>query len=252
MKDEAIQQLNQLNKKFYNRVASHFDTSRQFYWHGWNRLLPHLTDLAERVQPIRVLDIGCGNARFASFLADALSESQIEYHGIDFNAQLLQAAEHRLAHFPHKTTLSQVDIVVSLLNKQPLVSELSFDLIVIFGVLHHIPSYQLRKTLLQVSADLLVPNGLLCCTLWRFLDQEKTEHNTLSPEEIHVNKEELEPHDYFVSWERGVTATRYCHFTPDYEEERLIAASELKLMDNFESDGKEGKGNKYLVFKKLI
>lgn len=253
MDSETIRALNKLNQRFYNQVAEHFHTTRQFYWHGWRTLLPYLEEIAATEQELRVLDIGCGNGRFGKFLNDTLPDSKIEYHGTDFNQSLLEFAQTSLKKTRLSVTLTNLDMTSSLQSKKPLVpGDKTYHIIVLFGVLHHIPSYQLRKQLLQTLAERLEPNGLLCCTLWRFIDPAAAEMNTIDPANVHIDSEQLEPHDYFIPWERGVSAIRYCHYTPQYEEDRLIAASNLHLIRSFEADGKEGKGNKYLLLKKQV
>ena len=67
MDTETINRLNAINHAFYATVADDFDQTRGTAWPGWKRLLPYLTT------PLSVLDVGCGNARFALFLHDNLS-----------------------------------------------------------------------------------------------------------------------------------------------------------------------------------
>ena len=62
-------QLLELNRAFYLAHATAFDRSRAGRpWPGWQRILGGFA----AGRPLgRVLDVGCGNARFACFLAEA-------------------------------------------------------------------------------------------------------------------------------------------------------------------------------------
>lgn len=252
MQTETILKLNQINHRFYKKVAEHFHTSRQFYWHGWRRLLPHFEQLSQDKEQLSVLDVGCGNGRFGKFLFDTLPGQVISYHGIDFNPTLLEHAQASLSNTTLATQFQQIDLVKSLVSDTLLPEKAEkYDCIVLFGVLHHIPSYQLRKKLLQDLTAQLAPNGLLCLTLWKFINPSQEENTpTIDPGQVSIDPAKLEPHDYFIPWERGVSAVRYCHYTPDHEEARLLAAAGLELIDSFEADGKEGKGNRYLILKR--
>ena len=59
----TIRNIIDLNNRFYKTVATDFSATRQMPWAGWDRLLPFLPKEA-----IDILDLGCGNGRFLSFL----------------------------------------------------------------------------------------------------------------------------------------------------------------------------------------
>ena len=99
-------QLLEINRAFYEAHAEAFDRSRGARpWPGWQRLLPYLsflssgtasasTDGTGRRRLGSVLDIGCGNARFACFLHAA--GFALHYTGVDANPALLGAAHRQL------------------------------------------------------------------------------------------------------------------------------------------------------------
>ena len=68
MQQETIKMLNQLNRDFYYRVADDFSESRQYYWPGWQKIPLFFKKNQQNAKKIQVLDVGCGNARFAKFL----------------------------------------------------------------------------------------------------------------------------------------------------------------------------------------
>lgn len=251
MDSQTILALNSINSKFYATVSKEFSESRQYYWHGWRELIPHIEKLLVTNPTLKVLDIGCGNGRFAKFLEDTFPNSEISYTGIDNSPALLRIAKEKTFTDNLKATFERHDIVTELLEKTFLKDTQKYDLIVSFGVVHHIPSYQLRKTFFNTIGAALHEKGIAALTLWKFLDIQRLQDKTFDFEETDVDPDQLEKNDHLVHWYRGEKTFRYCHYSDEQEQERLIKASNLKLIDSFAADGKEGKGNTYLVLKKV-
>lgn len=244
----TIRQLNKINQKFYQKAAQDFSDSRAYYWHGWREILPYLQNLLADAEVLKILDVGCGNGRFGSFLADNLPSIPMQYTGTDNNQQLLTIAEERLKKTELETSFLQQDIVESLLDDSFFTNDSqAYDIIVLFGVLHHIPTYQLRKKIIQTLSKKLTHNGIFVFTLWRFIDDNQLEKKQVEYQKGNLDEDELDKNDYLISWQRETSSFRYCHYTDTQEEQRLIAASGLDVLSEFESDGREGKGNKYLV-----
>ena len=97
------QQLLTVNRIFYEVHAAAFDRSRgDRPWPGWLRLIPYLRTLAagpdtgaSRPAIGPVLDVGCGNARFACFLDGA--GFSFGYTGGDANYAFLGDEKARFA-----------------------------------------------------------------------------------------------------------------------------------------------------------
>ena len=248
---DTVLQLNTINTRFYGTISQEFSDSRRYYWHGWREFLPQLEQVIKATTTLKVLDIGCGNGRFAEFLSDTFSDLQISYTGIDNSAALLKIAETKLPTENFKGQLIKLDIVKELLSDNFLKDQGSeFDLIVAFGVVHHLPSYKLRKSFFKAIGKSLSKQGLAVLTLWRFMDIARLEDKTLEFNPGEIDLDQLEKNDHLIHWYRGKRTFRYCHYTDKVEEKRLIDASGLELESTFEADGKEGKGNTYLVLKK--
>lgn len=248
MDTSTVQQLNEINKKFYKTTAQAFSDSRKYYWQGWREFLPYLENLLGEKEKISVLDVGCGNGRFGNFLVDYLPSIEINYTGIDNSKELLEIAERQLKQTNLNIQLIETDIVETLLSGTFLHDlPQQFDVIVLFGVLHHIPTYKLRERLIAELSEKLTDNGLLVFTLWRFLDNDRLQKKQVNYAKASLSPEDLEENDFLISWERGKSSFRYSHYANEKEEALLVAASHLELLNSFESDGKEGKGNKYLV-----
>lgn len=248
MQKSTIQTLNSINKKFYDDIAQDFSQSREHFWPGWQKLSPYITSLAQTKNKLTILDLGCGNGRFADFLRSQFPEMNWEYIGIDSNNSLLSIARDTYQN-THIQFLNK-DIVESLNQEKDFLDDITYDVIVGFGVLHHIPSKKLREAFLTEINKHLHTNGIACVTIWRFMDIDRLEKKKVSPETVAIKENELEENDYFISWKRGTTAYRYCHYTDEVEQSELITAARFSLKKSFLADGREGEGNNYLILEK--
>ncbi len=246
MNQQTIKQLNQLNQDFYNTVAKEFDSTRQYFWQGWNILLEQsvVKNIINHNNTLNILDLGCGNARFYSFLQQQLPKQKINYLGIDSNQELLNFAN---SHYQDHTNfqLQKQDIINSLLNNKNFLNHHTFDLIVSFGVFHHLPSFKLRVKLLQELKQRLNTNGVIALSLWQFPEYSRFQKKVVKLKELPP----LENNDFILDWQRGKQAYRYCHYLDKAEQKKLIKESKTKLFASFRADGKEQDVNQYLVLK---
>lgn len=233
--DEFItERLNTINREFYRATAANFDQTRASAWPGWEMLLPHVTKLPGR---LTVLDVGCGNGRFGLFLRQKISV-EVNYHGVDNNPVLLAAARDSLT----DATLEERDIV----ENPPDTGE--YGLVVLFGVMHHIPGAERRLSLMKTLAERVKPGGLFAFTCWRFYEIERLRERIVAwPDDL---ANHVEPGDYLLDWRRGVTALRYCHYVDDAEHDALIAASGLEEIHTYRADGYTDADNRYSVLRK--
>ncbi|MCI0555860.1 MAG: class I SAM-dependent methyltransferase, partial [Anaerolineae bacterium] len=231
MDEDTLHRLNAINREFYKTTASEFDQTRGKAWLGWDKLRDYLA------APLSVLDVGCGNGRFGIFLAEAFNEL-VTYHGIDNNSALLESAKTALAAMPHiSATLTEQDIIT-----QPPDSG-TYDLVVLFGVIHHVPGAENRLALMRQLAGRVTQNGLLCFASWRFYEYERFRERIVDwGEDI-----EVEQGDYLLDWRRGERALRYCHYVDDAEQAALIAATGLSEVLTYRADGEDNRMNAYSV-----
>lgn len=237
MDNKLINHLNKLNIDFYNVTATEFDDSRQYFWQGWKKIPP----LLDSYRNIRVADIGCGNGRFGQFLNESCLNLKLSYTGIDANKQLLNIAKKNLQGKIPALHLYEFNVVDSILKNEDFLFNKKFELITIFGVLHHIPSFELRLKLLQYLLSKLTTNGFVIVSIWQFMNYERFR------KKIIANKYQLETNDFILDWKRGTHALRYCHFIDDKELEKLIKQSGAQLIKSYNADGKEGNVNNYVV-----
>ena len=234
--DQATRlRLNDINRAFYAKTARAFDATRKRAWRGW------ILALANTDTPIcSVLDIGCGNGRFAQFLAQR-QPSAFDYTGIDNNQVLLCLARARLAKLEQaRVQLIERDLVE---DELPVIQA---QLVALFGVLHHVAGYRQRRELLARCAELVAPGGLLIFAAWRFFEEERLRARILPWDSALP----VEKNDYLLDWRRGERALRYCHYVDDAEHAELVAATGLSVQADFRADGASGTLNRYSVLKK--
>jgi tRNA (uracil-5-)-methyltransferase TRM9 len=248
MDSRTRMQLRALNRRFYERHAVAFDASRDHAWPGWQRIeLPTHRDPAK---PLRVLDVGCGNARFADALAERLGGG-FAYTGVDENEALLARAGERLARTRSASgDLICIDILASetgeTLPRGP------FDLVVAFGLLHHVPGWDLRRAFVHALADRVDESGVLVVTAWQFADRSRFASHIVPESEVPaaIDPAQFEEGDHLLPFDGDHTDLRYCHHCSEAELDQLVATIPLIPRPRFSDDGRSGDLNRYLVFER--
>lgn len=275
----TVRALCQLNTEFYERNAASFSQTRTAPWEGWRRCMAACgfddSDGAALDQPANaqtadsVLDIACGNLRFEAFLANTYPHIDWSFFAVDNCEPLVASGQEDIAKKVHFTC---EDIVSNLLEGLPaaepanipaLAAATPFDLVVSFGFLHHIPSFDLRQRFLLEALSQVKPGGYLVVSFWQFLNDpakrakiEQTHAEALAffagCAETHTNDRDaldrgagsssssnlnpsdlkppvffadsLEPNDYFLGWKNEPDNYRYCHHFSNEEIDRIITA----------------------------
>jgi tRNA (uracil-5-)-methyltransferase TRM9 len=231
MNDVTVKRLNQINQEFYRITAGSFDESRGQPWPGWDVLLPYLKP------SLTVLDVGCGNGRLGLFLGEKLGAT-LTYHGLDNNPTLLERARVALSHLD--ACLENRDIVANPPN------EGEYNLVALFGVLHHVPGREQRRAFIQNLAQCVAPGGHLGFAAWCFYEYERFRERIVPwPDDI-----EVERHDYLLDWRRGARALRYCHYVDEAEHADLIAATGLTELVTYRADGRTHDINRYSLLRR--
>ena len=240
MKRETVLALNALNQAFYASIAPEWTETRKSAWPGFARTY----QLAS--QPLRVLDVGAGDGRFGAWLRAHASPAPREYLGLDASERLLAFARARELGAGYR--FQQLDFLADE-PAPPQWPAGPFDLIVLLGVLHHVPSFAARAQLLERLAQLVAAGGTLALTFWR-LDRDPRFAKRLRSFADHAIPEaDLEPGDYLLGW--GTAGpTRYCHFPDARETEALIASARWPVHARFHADGRGGELNEYVLLRR--
>ncbi len=268
MNTAAKAALRRINRDFYSRHAADFDRTRHpGGWPGWRRVVETAARATD--SPLHVLDLGCGNGRFALFLEgnpDLRGQRPFTYAGIDLSAELIDHARTATAGLDH--IRFQVDDI----EKRAFEAG-TCDLVVLFGVLHHLPGFDTRRRTLERAAAAVAPGGLLALTCWQFADDPGFEKRQLDwASEAGVDPAELEPGDHLLRWgpakgrrqsrrrsssrlrrqrvgRPAHPVRRYCHHTDEAELNRLVAGMSQVETDRYRSDGPGGRQNLYSLLR---
>jgi SAM-dependent methyltransferase len=250
----TVSALARLNTGFYDRFAESFSRTRQTPWPGWARVLEtwrQLRSTSPADEAPSILDLGCGNGRFGVWLGE-VSDDPHDYTGVDSSARLIEMVPSTLADREGgRTELVVADLVFDDLDEH--LGQRFFDLITLFGLLHHVPSFARRRSLLESLKQRLAPDGLMALTFWQFADHERFRRRVMDWEEYNRSASEpidpanLEPGDYLLRWEE--TACRYCHYADPSEAAKLVESLNLEVVESFRADGAGSNLNLYYLLR---
>ena len=287
-----------LTSEFYRANAESFSQTRQSPWQGWVRLLEVMglagekTDCKPEVllaaneaaegsvrrdacaaedadagsqnahaaerEPLRVLDVACGNLRFERYLTDALPDGMLLGYAVDNCDPLVEAGERSEFGPLSRMVFQNLDAIERLsagcLRESLEATDTSCDLAVSFGFMHHVPLERWRMGLLRALVAKVRPGGFVAVSFWRFLNSDKLARKaqeTTSRALDELGLPELPPNDYLLGWQDTQGLYRYCHHFDEPEIERLLAAvaDSAELVSRFEADGKTGNLNEYVVLR---
>ena len=247
-----------LTGEFYRANAESFSQTRQSPWQGWVRLLEVMGAHAAECEPLRVLDLACGNLRFERYLADALPGRMVSGYAVDNCDPLVEAGERSEFGPLSRMVFQNLDAIERLFAgclRESLEAPDAFcDLAVSFGFMHHVPLERWRVELLRALAAKVRPGGFVAVSFWRFLNSDKLARKaqeTTSRALVELGLPELPPNDYLLGWQDTQGLYRYCHHFDEQEIERLLAAvaDSAELVSRFQADGKTGNLNEYVVLR---
>jgi 2-polyprenyl-3-methyl-5-hydroxy-6-metoxy-1,4-benzoquinol methylase len=231
MKTEIVTRLVALNRTFYTQFAAPFADSRTQPWPGFARLARALPSPCAAL-----LDVGCGNGRLGRYLFTAGTINA--YVGVDFSPPLLAlGVDHANAQFIERN-LVEPDCLSGLGQ---------FDGVACVATMQHVPGVQNRVHLLRAMGERLTLRGRLVVANWQFLDNPRQERKIVPWATIGLADDDVESADYLLSWDRGGQGHRYVAYIDSAAIARMADSAELRIVDQFRSDGHEGNLNLYTV-----
>ena len=239
MKSQTVAQLLALNKQFYQTFGHEFSSTRMRLQPGVQQVLDSLAG------DETILDLGCGNGEMARELMRRGHRGQ--YTGVDFSPALLEIARHGWEDAP--ATFIRADLASPDWDKKILSSLTQpFDLVTAFATLHHIPGQEMRLNIMNKVHALLRPGGRFIHSEWQFTKSEKLKERIQPWEDAGISPEDIEEGDSLLDWRSGGRGLRYVHLFSEAELGTLAAASQFRVRQTFNSDGKSGQLGLYQVW----
>jgi len=221
MKEEVVKKILGEVKNNYAIIAPHFSETRQRFWN-------EMRDFAESMMPgDRVLDLGCGNGR----LYDALKDKSIDYTGVDNSPELLDFAKKKWGENESRKFLLGDAINLDWWKGE------KYNVVFLIATLHHIPSRDLRKKVLENVDKILAPNGFLIMTNWALFRKKYLMLVTKNIILKLFGRSELDFGDAMVPWKSNesgkAVAERYVHAFTLRELKRLVKGAGFEVLENF-------------------
>jgi SAM-dependent methyltransferase len=233
----------ELNTKFYQEVFEVWNNDPNYFWAGFWYLYPYLDQLFKNINEPRILDIGCANGRFFNFLEFCFPEKKFVKVGIDF------------VDFPMVNDFEFVNLDISKPAFVDWKAE-KFDLILMFGVYHHIYGKATRQRITSKVNELLNDRGLFVFTRWNFLMLERLRKHILGPEVLKeygvtFYLDQYEFGDYYLKWDKNKNSARFANIMDVYEIETMLTNSHLQCFASYYADDKLENRNSYFVVQKI-
>lgn len=196
-----------------------------------------------------MLDVACGNMRFMTFIKQIAPNAEFAYYGIDTCDELVTSED--------SLQYQNLDIISEALegnDLKRLVAAPSCELVVAFGFMHHVPTVQARKRIVEFVVGKTIEGGAACLSFWRFNEEptlaakaERVTERALSNMNI-----VLDEGDYFLDWQADESSLRYCHSFTDAEIAELAdsVSHACKVELQYACDGRNNALNSYLVLRK--
>jgi tRNA (uracil-5-)-methyltransferase TRM9 len=247
---KTAERLLDINHQFYQTFAEQFSQTRQRIQPGVGRILERLP------QNAHILDLGCGNGELWRALFRQGHTGL--YIGLDSSQGLLDIARQFVpAGETNQLIFLQVDLAAqdwehelarqaSALGIET--SPLSFDRVLAFAALHHIPGFPLRLQLLKKINRLIAPDGQFIHSEWQFLNSPKFIERIQPWSMAGLEERQLDPGDYLLDWRHGGKGLRYVHQFDEAELSELAEKSNFQICETFYSDGQNGKLGLYQVW----
>lgn len=235
MRREVANNLLEVNRNFYENFAGDFSETRMRIQSG---VMGILTGIPEDA---RILDLGCGNGNLAVELNELGFGGQ--YMGLDQSKGLIDFARSHELPFAE---FRQADLTSNYWDEGLL--DQSFDIVLCFATMHHIPSEELRLRFLNKAKRLILEGGQYIFSTWQLLNSPRLAERVQNWERIGLKDEDVDAGDYLMDWKRGGEGLRYVHVYSAEELYELAQKTGFSIEEQFSSDGSTGDLGLYMVW----
>ena len=254
METSVARELARLTRAFYDEVSDSFSATRATPWPGWQRVLQEAGVVGARAPRLRVLDLACGNLRFARYLGAACAAGD----GRKVDLRAVDACDGLAANDDTPgvaVTYQHLDIVEALLAGDDLarcIEAEGCDLAVCFGFMHHLALPAHRRHVLEALASCCRPGGYVAVSFWQLSRSARLLAKARETTEVALpalGLGALDAGDYLLGWQGRTDVVRYCHDFSEEEIDGLAAAvrPQAREVARFSADGAEGNLNRYLL-----
>jgi tRNA (uracil-5-)-methyltransferase TRM9 len=250
MHTDTILRLLEVNRQFYRQFAAAFAATRQRVQPGVRRILEELPSKGDW------LDLGCGNGAVAAAWSNSTGREG-SYTGVDASPKLLDEARRRMGETgaQHKEVrFYQADLAGR--DWSDIIDGKYFNVITAFAVLHHLPGERLRQEVLQKVHEHLYPDGIFVHSEWQFQRSARLMARRQHWEKIGLSEDLVDEGDTLLDWRFALpgqdeqVGLRYVHLFNRDELADLAASTGFVIVEEFESDGREGNLALYQVWRK--
>jgi hypothetical protein len=168
------------------------------------------------------------------------------YRGIDASRPLIDLARRRVDADWAEFAIADL----ALPGWLSAAGEASFDWVLAFAVLHHLPDASLR---LQVASELracLAAEGTVAVSVWDFAGRQRFQRRLVAWDEIRLSPADVEPGDALLDWRHGSRGLRYVHQFAGEELAELAQAAGLTVAEQFHADGEGGRLGLYQLWRR--
>ncbi len=252
MDRKTSSELLEINRRFYNEFGDAFAATRR-------RIQPGVSRILEMIPAGPVsdwLDLGCGSGALGRIWAGQGRSGS--YTGMDFSGPLLAEAEKAtegLSDDRLKLTYTAGD----LMDPESLerFAENSFDGVLAFASLHHIPGMENHLRIFRQVRKLLKPGGRFIFSVWQFRNSPKLMKRIQPWSLAGIDEQDLEEGDTLLDWRFALPENaekhglRYVHLFSEEDPDLLAKESGFRVEEKFYSDGAEGNLALYAILKAM-
>ncbi|MBS8121897.1 class I SAM-dependent methyltransferase [Candidatus Vampirococcus lugosii] len=215
-------------KDFYNSQSEKRNQTRQKYWPEFKIILEKIKKYKK--ENIKILDLGCGNARILNYLQEELSDfEKIDYTGVDISENLINISKNKYPNYNFYTS----DMLDFLQNE----SQEEYDFVFMIASFQHIPNKSERKLILKYIYKILKYNGKLISINWTMSDWFRKKYNKnifFSRLKSILSSGYFSMKDIYIPWKNGEkTLYRYYHIFSHMEKINLLKSSGFCIRDIF-------------------